>query len=339
MQRRTFQLLVAGAAVSAAAAGAALSTGDRTLGRASSGERALPGLADKLGALGRMRITRGSMTTNFAMTDGHWTVVEKGNYPAADDRVRRLLVGLAELQLVEPKTDRAELLPRLDLDDPANGRSTLVAVQDRTGAQVADVVIGRRRPSPLGTAGSGDDAGLYIRKAKSDQAWLARGAVDVSGGVLDWLDRRVVDLPAARVAAIVLTAPDGAAAVLTRNSRDADFALDGAATAPDPKTVAPLAGALAALDLDDVKPRSELAIPIEGAATAAFTTFGGMIVGVRLSPPGDADWLTLDATGFGEAASAAAAFDGQLARWSYRIPADRAKLLRTTLADLRPHGS
>jgi hypothetical protein len=274
------------------------------------------------------------MTVNFNLIAGHWGIVEKGNYPAAEERLRKLLGALAAVELVEPRTDRAELLPRLDLDDPANGKSTLVAVQDRTGAQVAALIVGRTRPSSLG-----GDAGVYVRKANSSRAWLARGAFDVSGGMLDWIARRVIDLPAAAIASIVLTAPDGKGAALNRAGPDAPFAPEDTDTALDPKKTAALAAALAALDLDDVKPATEVPIAADGAATAAFTTFDGLIVGARLSPPGDADWLALDVTGFGKAEDEAKTLNVRLARWSFRIPSERAKLLRMTLADLQPHES
>jgi hypothetical protein len=334
MQRRTFNLLLAGAAVSAAGAGVALATGDRYISPAPPGQRALPELAGKLNDLAWMRISRGTTNINFALVAGRWTVVEKGNYPATEERLRKLLGGLAALELVEPKTDRAELLPRLDLDDPANGKATLVAVQDRAGARVAALIIGRRRPSSLG----GGDAGVYVRKPDTDQAWLARGSFDLTGDVLDWIDRGIIDIAAGQIAAIVLTPPDGAATVLTRTAPDAAFAIEGSAVAPDPKSAAILAGALIALDLDDVKPAAEMPIPVDGA-TAAFTTFNGLIVGARLSPTGAADWLALDVTGFGKAEDEAKTLGGRLSRWSFRIPPERAKLLRMTLADLQPHGS
>jgi uncharacterized protein DUF4340 len=335
MQRRTFNLLIAGSAVSVAAAGFALATGDRYVSPAPPGQRALPDLAGKLAELAWIRISRGAMNINFNLIAGHWTVVEKGNYPAAEERLRKLLGGLAALELVEPRTDRAELLPRLDLDDPANGKSTLVALQDRTGAQVAQFIIGRRRPTSLG----GGDAGVYVRKPNTDQAWLARGSFDLTGDVLEWIDRQIIDLPAAQIASIVLTPPDGATTVLTRGAPDAAFAIEGSTIAPDPKNAAILSGALIALDLDDVKPAAEMPVPAEGVATAAFTSFDGLIVGTRLMPPGAADWLALDVTGFGNVEDAAKTLNAKLSRWSFRISAERAKLLRMTLADLQPHGS
>jgi hypothetical protein len=339
MRRRSLQLLVLAAVVMAALATVAVWRGDREVSQAPPGQRALPGLADKLGDLAWLRLTRGAMTVNFAAINRRWAVVEKGNYPADQDRIRKLLVGLASLELVEPKTDRAELLARLDLDDPANGKSTLVSAQDRTGGLVAQLVIGRRRPSEIGAG----DAGVYVRRPDTDQAWLARGSFDIGGDVLSWLDRRIIDIPPLRVASVVLTAPDGASVTVARRSPDQPFAVDGLpqdAQAKDDAALAAPAGALDALDLSDVKPAAELQIPENGVATAAFTTFDGLIVGVRVTPASAGDWVAFDVAGFGKGEAEAKALNERLAHWSFAIPAERAKLLRTTLPDLlQPHGS
>ena len=340
MQRRGFLLLAAASVVLVVVALVAAGRGDRDVSRAPTGEPALPGLAAKLGDLAWMRLSHGASRINFAAINGRWTVVEKGNYSAAAERVRKLLLGLADLTLVEAKTDRPELLARLDLDDPATGRSTLVSVQDRTGEPVAEMIIGRRRPDNLG----GGDPGVYVRKPGGDQAWLARGSFDLGGDAVSWLDRRIIDLPPERVASVVLTAAAGTALMLSRSapgtpfvveSAPADVKLKGAGARAEP------AAALQALDLVDVKPAAELPIPAEGVATAAFTTFDGVIVALRLSPSGTTDWLAIDATGFDQGMAEAKALSDRLSRWSFAVPAATAKLLHTTLADLTqpPSGS
>jgi len=339
MRRRGFQLLLAAALLMAVLAAVAVSRGDRDVSHAAPGQRALPELADKLGALAWLRLTRGAVTVNFTAIGHGWTVVEKGNYPADQDRVRKLLLQLAELELVEPKTDRPELLGRLDLDDPANGKSTLVTAQDSTGALVAQLIIGRRRPSEIGQG----EEGVYVRKPGGGQAWLARGSFDLGGDALSWIDRRIIDIAPARVASVVLTAPDGSAAIVARGSPDQPFAIDAppadARPKPDAALAAP-AGALEALDLADVKPAAEQPVPTDGATTASFTTFDGLVVGLRLSPQAAGDWLTIDVTGFGKGAAEAKILSDRLSHWSFAIPAERAKLLRTTLSDLLlPRGS
>lgn len=339
MRRHGFVALLVAAAVMVVLAVVVVWRGDRDTSRPPPGQLALPGLAAKLGALGFVRLTRGPMTVNFQAVGDHWVVVEKGNYSADQQRLRRLLLGLAELELVEPKTDRPELLGRLDLDDPANGKSTLVTVQDRRGTLVAQLIVGRRRPNDIGAG----EPGVYIRKPGSDQSWLARGAFELGGDALSWLDRRIIDIPPARVASVVLNTSGGDSVVLARTSADLPLALDGLAINQRPKpddALAAPAGALEALDLDDVRPAAELPVADERASTASFTTFDGLVIGLRLSPPADGNWLAIEVTGYGKGMTEAAALNERLSHWSFRIPDDRAKLLRTKLADLLlPRGS
>lgn len=339
MRRRSLFALLAAAAALAVVAAVVIARGDRDVSPEPRGERALPGLADRLATLNFLRLRRGNVTVNFKRNDGRWTVVEKGGYPADQERVRKLLLQLAELELVEPKTDRPELLARLDLDDPANGNSTLVVLGDPNEASAGRIVIGRRRPSDI----EGGEEGVYVRKPDSDQAWLARGSFDLGGDALSWVDRRIIDIPVMRVASVVLTEPDGNGVVVARSSADQPFAVDGlpaeAKPKPDDALAAP-AGALEALDLADVKPASEQPVPEDGVATAAFTTFDGLVVGLRLSAPDKGDWLAIDVTGYGKGKAEAKALSARLAPWRFAIPPERAKLLRTTLSDLLlPRGS
>lgn len=339
MRRHSLYALLVAAAALAVVAAAVTWRGDRDVSAAPPGERALPGLADGLATLDFLRLRRGDVTVNLKQSGQRWTVVEKGGYPADQERVRKLLLQLAELELVEPKTDRPELLARLDLDDPANGNATLLAAGDRNGVVAGQIVIGRSRPSDI----AGGEPGVYVRKPDGDQAWLARGAFDLGGGAASWLDRRIVDIAPGRVASVVLTAPDGSAVVVARGSADLPFAIDGlpadAKPKPDEALAAP-AGALEALDLADVKPAAEQPIPEDGAPTAAFTTFNGLVVGLRLTPPDKGDWLAIDVTGYGKGEAQATALAARLAPWRFQISPERAKLLRTTLSDLLlPRGS
>ena len=87
-----------------------------------------------------------------------------------------MLLGLADLSLVEAKTERAELFSRIGLDDPSNGKSTLVPVQDRSGANVGELILGKRKFDRLG----GGNDGVYVRKPGADRTWLARGTVEAT---------------------------------------------------------------------------------------------------------------------------------------------------------------
>src|SRR5437763_6232296 len=331
-QQRSFLLLLAATVVLVALAIYALAAGDRAASPVPAGERALPGLAAKLGELAWVRLSQGATKIDFAAIGGRWAVVEKGNYPAAPGKLRQLLLGLADLTLIEPETERPDLFARLDLDDPANGKSTGVKLNDRTGQTVAELIVGRRRTDRLGT---GNDA-VYVRKPGADRAWLARGSLDVSGEVVDWLDRRILDLPAARIASVKLTG-DGSTLLLSRSEPGDRFAVAGAP--PDtkfkgPAVLAEPAGALAALDLADVKPAAEQPVPDSGVVAASFTTFDGLTLDLRLFARDNADWLAIAAAGNDAAEAEAKAINGRVAAWCYAITPDRAKLLRTRPVDL-----
>jgi Domain of unknown function (DUF4340) len=293
----------------------------------------LPGLDAKLTDLTWMRLVRGTTKIDFAAVGGRWVVVDKGNYPAAAGRLHQLLLGLADLTLVEPKTERPELFARLDLDDPSTGNSTEVTLQDRTGQTVAGLIVGKRRQDRLG---GGNDS-VYVRKPGINRAWLARGALDVSGETVEWLDRRILDIAISRIASVKLVGEDGVALVLSRPTSDDKFAVEGAPADTKFKGAAAMAGpagVLTALDLTDVKPSADQPLPAAGITNAAFTIFDGLTIDIRLFSRDFADWVTISATGRDSVEPEAKAIDAKVAHWTYAIPADRAKLLRTRLADL-----
>lgn len=332
MRQRSFLLLLAATVVAAAAAGRTLVQEYRAGGPVVRERPAFPGLASHLGELTWLRVVHGGGSLDFASIGGIWTVVERDNYPAAQHRVERLLRGLADLVLVAPKTRRPALFGRLGLDDRQGARSTLANVQDRTGKTVAALIIGRARFDPLG---GGDE--VYVRRPGDDQSWLARGALPLPARPVDWLDRRILDIPASRIASVALTGADGAVLRLRRSGPEVPFAPVDAPAGARVRNAAALtapARALAGLDLDAVRPAVDLPVPDGGVATATVAMFDGLTIALRLFAASGHDWLTVAASGRGAAAAEAAALDARLGRWVYAVPAERARGLRTRLADL-----
>src|SRR5207245_4514067 len=93
----------------------ALATGDRGVSRAAPGERALPSLAAKLGDVASVGLARNGLMVTFVRDGDDWLVSEKGNYPAAAGKVRQIALAMADLTLIEPKTQKTDLYPRLDV--------------------------------------------------------------------------------------------------------------------------------------------------------------------------------------------------------------------------------
>jgi hypothetical protein len=333
MRRRGYHFLLGAGAVLIAAAVAAILILRSGPAPNAAPRPVFPGLADRVGELAWVRVSRGAAKIDFANVAGRWVVVDKDNYPAAPEKLRALFLGLATLTLVEPETADGKPRPPLDLADPATGASTLIALRGRAGNTVAEAIVG---DSPRGSLPGGADA-VLVRRPGEDAAVAARGSLDLPPDQLGWIDRGIIDIAQARIASVTLTGPDGAALVLRRDKPGEGFSVaglpDAAKARPDGR-LSEIAGALAGLVLDDVKPLAMMEFPPGRAASAVFAAFDGLAVTLRLVEYDGADWVAIAGSGTGAAAAESGAINDAVARWAYKIPAARAKLLRTRLGDL-----
>ena len=333
MQKRSLILLASATVVLVAAAIASLASGDRGLSRAARSEVAFPALAEKLGEVRSVAVTRDGATMTFLRDGNSWLVEEKGKYPANSAKISQMVLALADLMLVEPKTQRADLYPRLDLEDPGKGKSALLTVKDKSGTAIAETIIGKRRYDRLG---AGND-GVYVRRPGDALAWLARGSLDPSGAPSSWLDRQILDIAEKNIAKVSLTQADGAKLVIARGAPDGKFAVEDApadAKFKSDTTTSGPATVLETLELDDVKPAAELPIGDKDIVAASFTTFDGLTINVRLIERDKTSWIAISATGTGSSEAEAKKIDDKVSHWTYAIPAYKANLLKTKLGDL-----
>lgn len=332
MQRRSLMLLMAATGAMVVAAAAALATGGAA-SPAGADVPAVPGLAGKLGEIATVEVRRSGLDLTFVRKGDNWLVKQKADYPADSAKIRRIVLALADMTLVEPKTAEPALYPRLEVEDPGKGKSTLVTLDGKSGATLARLIVGKRSFDRLG---EGND-GVYVRKPGERQSWLARGSLDFSDQTPNWLARRIVDIPDKDVAKVVLTQPDGTALDLSRAKADAKFAVENPPKDAKYKSETALgepAMALETLDLDDVQPTAKLPVPDKGVTTAAYTTFDGLTVTVKLFPHDGKDWIAVGAAGSGKSAAAAKKIDEKTAPWVYAIPSYKAKMMKEKLADL-----
>ena len=333
MQSRSLILLASATAVLVAIAIIVLASGDRGVSRTVPGQPAFSALAAKLGDVASVTVSRNGMTMTLIRDGDSWLVAEKGNYPANAAKSSQIVRAMADLTLVEPKTQNPDLYPRLEVEDPGNGKSALVSVKDKSGGDLAQAIVGKRRSDRLG---AGND-GVYLRKPGEAQSWLARGTLDPSGDPASWLDRQIIDISEKKIAKVTLTQPDGTKLIISRAAPDASFAVEdapGGTKFKSETTIGGPAAAIETLDLDDVKPVGELSVPDRDIVTSRYTTFDGLTVDLRLIERDKSNWIAISATGSGAAEAEAKKIDDKVSRWTYAIPAYKANLLKTKLADL-----
>jgi hypothetical protein len=338
MRKTTFVLLVA--VTAAAVAGVVYQVvrpGDGAVA-ARGGETFLPELQRRANDAREVVLTRSSGTATLKQQGDRWIFVEKGDYPANGEQVRRVLVELAELRLVEAKTRKADLYPRLQVEDPTgkDARSTQMTVKDGQGAIIADVVIGRRRIDRLG---GGRDS-LYVRRKGAEQAWLAAGNVDITGENTRFLVRPLLDIKAERIAEVATIQPDGTRLVVGRAKSEDPMAVVGlpaGKTVKEQDKVAKAASALAGIDLDDVRKRGEADIP-DNAAKAEIRTFDGLVVKVATHESNYRAWARFTVETTADAADAvkkeAAALKARIEPYDFELLGYKTAPFTTKLADL-----
>ena len=298
------------------------------------GRPVLAGLASHLAEAGQVTLVHGEAKTTLSRGGDHWVVAERGDYPADAPKLRQLLLGLAGLAYVEPKTKEAKNYSKLEVEDAGakDSQSTLVSVSGDQGALLGEVIAGKRVTDALG----GGDDGVYVRKPGDAQSWLARGTLDLPD-TPGWLDRALLDLPEAGVKEALFSSPDGSRLTIARNQPTDKFRL---AELPKDKKLRSdgaldtIAGALAGLQLSDVKQAADFTWPKTGVSRARFTFFNGLVVSIEIVDVDKTSWARFTATGSGESSAPAQALNARAASWVYALPAFKANLLKARLADL-----
>lgn len=298
--------MLGGAALLAVGAAVFVETRDanRSATLEQQGQRLLPDLAKRLNDVAEVQLRSGEHTVTLLRRDNRWLIAERNNFPADPSKVRALLLGTADLTIIEPKTSNAELLAQLGLEDPAasGAQSTLVTLKDGQGSALAAVVFGKDRPGK----GSLERTERYARRAESNQAWLVEGRVSLDKRPPDWMSKTLTNLDNQRVKQVKIEHADGKdVLLLAKQSADsADFQI--IEPKPDKPVKAPfeingVANTFAHLSFEDVKPMAEVDFAKEPLYVATLETFDGLILTLRTARAGEQTFGRLQAQGIAPA--------------------------------------
>jgi len=311
------------------------------------GEPLLPALAARVNEVAAVASVHAGTRVAVERRDGRWVVTTRDGYPADAARVRDLILGLARLERLEPKSAREARWPQMGLGDPAaaDARATEVTLRADDGAEIARVVIGDRRAAK----GSAAEQELFVRRGDESRAWLAEGRLPVLRSVDAWLESEVLALDAARIRDVTVVHADGGRLRVERTGPGAqDFALSPLPPEREvtsPYRVASVATAFAALDLEDVRPAAGVDFDAAREFRAELTTDDGLRVTLDVARSGDRRLArlhaaTVPAPAPGEAAAAPTAgsaagsasapvagargeaerLNARWAGWAYRLP-------------------
>src|SRR5690606_28041381 len=139
MKPKTFVITALADAVSSIAAVVVYTTHNQWDQGRIAGEKLVPALASGEAEVRSLVISHeGETITLESNTDGQWTIKERGGYPADPDKVRSLLVKLAQAELIEAKTRMPDRHALLELEDPTaeGAKSRSLKIMDGSGKVV-----------------------------------------------------------------------------------------------------------------------------------------------------------------------------------------------------------
>ncbi len=279
-----------------------------------------------LGSLQALEIeSPGEPAVRIELRGDSWVVPAKADYPAAREPLAELLRALREARTVEAKTANAQWHARLGLAESGEeGEQALRLKLQFDGHPELSLRLGK--PSQQGS-------GQLVRRAGEDQVWLIDRQLDLPTRELDWLDRRVTDIPFASAKSLQLRYADGEALSLSKVDaeqynftveqlgKDQKLSFEGAANG--------MVTLFSNLRFADAAPLAQVGFKQAPMLQFSLSGFDGQQLEGALYQQGEQHWLVLgERQGFK---------DGEVTArsdWAYRLDAEQVQRLARKLRDL-----
>lgn len=291
------------------------------------GDLVLPGAEAALNKVTEVHLVRGDGTkTTLKRGASGWDVAER-SYPADTGKVRKLLLDLGSLNVVEEKTRIPANYPKLGVEDVKDAKAT--------GTRVELVVPGSKNFALIIGKSSSDKSG-YVRVADHAESLLAAPLITVDADPKRWVDPTLIDLPMDRVKAVDVKLADGPAYSISREKKEQqDFGVTGIPKGREltsPAAADPLGGALSGLTLEDVHKAASTDAKL---SQVVFHTFDGLDITLQGRKDGPRTLVSLAVhSGSKESETEAKTLGDRLTGWEFEIPSYKYDLIFKPLEDL-----
>lgn len=247
-----------------------------------------PDLVNHINDVSRIVIKGYDKTVELKQNDKDWVITSSDNYPALFNKVRAVVINMADLKIVDKKTDNPELYSRLGVEGPdvKDTSSLLITLYDNENQIPASLIVGQPRQS------SSSQPGLYVRKPDEKTALLVEGTIDITADQKGWFQQSLFDIPKDRVKAVKILFADGSDyEIFKENPAQADFQIPGQKEDTSGKSATSiilnrLANGLQEMRADDVKAAENFSFP-DDTITTTVTTFDGLVITARLASVND----------------------------------------------------
>ena len=277
---------------------AAIWTQREPISETKQGGTLFPELMGQINSANKLKGKTNQDTFTVVREDNQWVVQEKSGYPADSEKLRKFIIGLAELKRLEPKTSNPELYQKLDLQDvdEAGAKSLQVTVEGENDDALVNLIVGKEANS----AGSTESKYWYVRIPNEKQAWLVQGSLPIDKQANEWLDREILQLTRDRVHEVRVQHADGETVVIRReNGDETDYILvdQPEGTVVDSQWgINTIATTFAELTLEDVAPVSVIEKESDSEFVAEIKAFDGLQVELEATKVADQMYVVLHAS-------------------------------------------
>lgn len=289
---------------------------------APSGRAVLPGLKAKVNAITGLKLASKGATVTLERAGDGWLVKER-NYPADTAKLRKLLLGLADLVVAEEKTRDPGNYAQLGVEDAGPTASSVL---------LEAVTPGERFALLVGHAVGG--TGSFVRVPGEAQSLLATPQVSSDIDPKHWIDTALTDITADRVKALAVTPATGISWQATRDAAKDPLTLQRLPKGKKqrgPDVVTPVAALLVGLHAEDVH---ALRADVPATVRVIVRSFNGLEIELAGREDGDHRYVRGTASSKGDAAAKeAAALDTKLKGREFEIPRYKYDALFRPLSD------
>ena len=309
-------------------------------------------LEQKLNDIATVEIVQGKERVTLQRDGDIWRIKEKGGYAADFEKLKPLVLSIANLRSMEAKTTKVDQYDKLGVTDPeaADAEHPGVILKDAKGTTLAALVIGDARDSDDGTMKQ-----LFVRRLSDSQAWLVEGKVDVLTDATAWLQKeRVIDIFRSRMKSFRITLPDGAHYFVTKTSPEEKgfqyLPLPRNAKIRSQARLDDMSAALENIIPEDVMVADTFEFPAAGVGRNEYRTFDGLVIKTALLQK-DNKWyvkydVAFDASLAGTASKSDAVGEPDkvkqeaetlaqtLKGWVFVIPENKASLMTKKINDV-----
>ncbi|MCV6638985.1 DUF4340 domain-containing protein [Candidatus Albibeggiatoa sp. nov. NOAA] len=250
-------------------------------------DKLFPNLMDKLNDVDNIEVTNNSEKFTVQFASEQWGLAEKQGYPVKEENVRNVLLGVASLAILEPKTQKPENYAKLGVQDVTeeNSDSTLLTLK-QGDTVVSSLIVGYDRIA----RSDNTLREIYVRKPDEAQSWAVEGLLNLEKTSKDWLEKIIINVEGNRIREAVIS-ENGAELVriFKQQPSDNDYQmanLPEKAMISSSYSINQIAHFLANLNMEDVSVSDSLGAEVVGREIV-FTAYDGLQVTLNLVKQND----------------------------------------------------